>query len=90
MSSSLSVLERVIQSRQKSLSVEVAQFILSLAFSSEDQQRSEYLSNKSQAGTLSESEEAELDELVTTNDLLTILKSQARLSLKKTPLPPAA
>jgi|tagenome__1003787_1003787.scaffolds.fasta_scaffold19225854_2 hypothetical protein len=85
MLSSPSVLERVIQSRQEALSEEVARFILSLGFSAADQQRCDELSIKAQSGSLSPSEKDELDDILTTNDLLMILKSKARLSLKQRP-----
>ena len=85
MLSSPSVLERVIQSRRDAMSEEVARFILSLAFSAADQQRSEELSLKAQSGALSQTEKDELDDLLTTNDLLMILKSNARLTLQQHP-----
>jgi hypothetical protein len=85
MLSSSSVLERVIQSRQDGLSAEVARFILSLSFSPADQHRCQELSEKAQTDLLSEEEKAELDDLLTTNDLLMILKSNARLKLHQAP-----
>jgi hypothetical protein len=85
MLSSSSVLERVIQSGQERLSPEVARFIPSLSFAPADRERSEDLSKKAQSGSLSEDEKAELDDLLTTNDLLMILKSTARITLKQAP-----
>jgi hypothetical protein len=85
MLSTPSVLERVIQSRRDNLSEEVARFILSLSISPSDQLKSRELSEKSQLGTLTDAERAELDDLLTTNDVLMILKSSARVTLKQAP-----
>jgi hypothetical protein len=85
MLASSSVLERVIQAQQGGLSFEVAKFILSLSFPVSDVKRSRELSEKAQMGSLTEAEKAELDDLLTTNDVLMILKSSARLRLKHTP-----
>lgn len=76
-----SVLERVIQSRQDRLSPEVARFILSLSFAPEDERRCQELSSKAHDGALAEDEKAELDDLLTANDLLIILKSKARTAI---------
>jgi hypothetical protein len=85
MLSTPSVLERVIQSRRENLSAEVAKFILSLSISPSDQLKSRELSEKAQLGALTDVEKAELDDLLTTNDVLMILKSSARVMLKQAP-----
>jgi len=80
-----SALERILQNRQEGISAEVARFILSLSFSAADQKRCHELSEKAQDGMLTESEKAILDDLLTANDVLMILKSSARLQLKQAP-----
>ena len=78
-----SLLERIIEPRQGGFSSEHARYVLSLDFSPEEQGRYAELAAKSGQGALSKSEEAELDEFVATNALLTLLQSKARNSLKR-------
>lgn len=78
-----SVLERVIQPRTGGFSDEHARYILSLDFSPEEQARYAELARKVQVGALTGQEQADLDEFVAVNSLLTILQSKARISPKK-------
>jgi hypothetical protein len=78
-----SVLERIIEPHTGGFSDEHARYVLSLDFSSEEQTHYAGLAVKAQDGDLTEQEEAELDEFVAANALLTILQSKARISLKK-------
>ena len=57
--------------------------ILRLDFSDADVARYEVLSAKAQLGTLSDAESAELDSLLTANDLLTILHAKAKSALDR-------
>ena len=80
-----SSLERVFRPAEGGLPEPLARYLLSLDFASEDKARYEELSYKSQESSLSPSEAEELDDLLTTNDVLAILQSKARASLKTKP-----
>ena len=62
---------------------DVANYFLKLNFATKDHARYRKLSKKAQDGSLTENETAELDDLLTANDILMILQSQARISMKK-------
>jgi hypothetical protein len=83
MTTGASILERIIEPQTGGFSDEHARYILSLDFSSEQQAHYAERAVKARDGHLTEQEEAELDEFVATNALLTILQSKARISLKK-------
>jgi len=78
-----SALERIVQPRQVSLPNAVAEYILQLDFPPEDHARYLELSSKAQAGSLTEEETAQLDDLLLANNVLTILQSKARVSLSE-------
>jgi hypothetical protein len=78
-----SPLERIFRPDAGTLSAELAEYILQIDFPEEDHAIYEQLSAKAQEGTLTESERAQLDELLTANDVLTILQSKARASLQR-------
>ena len=77
------ILDRVIRPKHGDLSPELARHILSLDFDQTDRARYEALSIKAQEGTLTGDEESELDGYLVVNDLLTVLQSKARVSLKQ-------
>jgi hypothetical protein len=83
MTTGASVLERVIKPRTGGFSDEHARYVLSLDFSPEEQARYAELAHKVQLGTLTEQEQADLDDFVAANALLTILQSKARVSLRQ-------
>ncbi len=83
MTTGASILERMIEPQRGGFSNQHALSVLSLDFSSDEQARYAELAQKAQDGTLSEPEEAELNEFVAANSLLTIPQSKARISLKK-------
>jgi hypothetical protein len=83
MTTGASVLDRIIEPRTGGFSDEHARYILSLDFAPEEQARYAELAEKVQLGNLTEQEQADLDEFVTANALLTILQSKARISLRK-------
>jgi len=78
-----SALERIIQPAEGTLAADLAEFILKLDFPAADHERYKQLSAKAQEGALTPEEEADLDDLLTANDVLTILQSKARQSLKR-------
>jgi hypothetical protein len=81
------VLERLLQPTEGDMPPEYARRWLAFEFTEADQARSQELSQKAQLGTLTEDERGELEELVTANDVLMILRAKAQLSLN--PPPPA-
>jgi len=78
-----SVFERILQPGQSDLPPEVAAYLLGWDFPPEDHARYEELSAKAQQGSLSDAVKEELEELLTANDLMVILQSKARASLKR-------
>ena len=77
------ILERIIDPERGGFSPEHARYVLSLDFSPDEHAVYAALSEKSQAGALSDQERAELDDFLTVNALLTILQAKGRISLKK-------
>jgi hypothetical protein len=82
MPASPSALERILQPTQGDLPADYAKRILALDFAEADHARYRDLSEKAQLGQLTEQERIELDDLLTANDVLTILRAKARMSLK--------
>jgi hypothetical protein len=83
MAASSGILERIVQPKTGGFSPEHARYVLSLTFPKASINRYLKLSEKAQQGTLSSGEEAELDDYLNANTLLSILQSKARASLKK-------
>ena len=67
------------------LSPELARYVLSLGFTDALRERYERLSERAQSGLLTPEEEAELDEYLSTDAFISILKSKARISLRNNP-----
>ena len=78
-----SALERLFRLAEADLPADVARYFLSLAFTPAEQTRYQELSRKAQDGALTPAEDSELDDLLTANDVLTILQSKARTSLQQ-------
>jgi hypothetical protein len=83
MTTGASIMERIIEPQSGGFSSEHARYVLSLDFSREEQARYAELARKVQETGLTEREQAELNEFLAANALLTILQSKARISLKK-------
>jgi hypothetical protein len=77
------VLRRVFDLAGHGLTRPLAESILSLDFSDGDADRIAELSEKANEGTLSESEEAELEAYVNVGDLLALWQSKARQALQQ-------
>jgi hypothetical protein len=77
------ILEQIVQPEAGGFSVELARYLLSLSIPDKMKTRCFALSEKAQDGTLTDAEAAELDEFLSADSLLTILKSKARTSLKR-------
>ena len=74
---------RVIDPASPALTPAAAEGLLSLGYSEADHARMAELAAKSNAGTLTPAERRELEGYVFVGDLLSMLKSKARLSLRK-------
>ncbi|HEY7116256.1 MAG TPA: hypothetical protein VH475_06710 [Tepidisphaeraceae bacterium] len=83
MANALGILERVIAPQRGGMSSELARHVLGLEFSESDHARYGELSAKARDGTLNTDERAELEEFLMVNNLLAILKSKARVSLRQ-------
>ncbi|MFH1923990.1 MAG: hypothetical protein ABIP48_29400 [Planctomycetota bacterium] len=77
------ILLRLIDPNKADLSVDAARSFLKFDFSEEDCRHMEELAEKARQGTLSTAEQAEIENYERVNNLLGILKSKARQSLKK-------
>ena len=80
-----STLERLLKPAEGDLPADFARKLLALDFSPEDHARYAELAQKAQAGTLSEAEQIDLDDLLTANDVLVILRAKAQVSLNSQP-----
>jgi hypothetical protein len=85
MVSQISALERLIEPGNRAIPTVVTQYLLQLDFPPEDHARYLELSAEAQAGTLTTEETAQLDDLLLANNVLTILRSKARVSLRGAP-----
>ncbi|MHC5539510.1 hypothetical protein ACYOEI_14930 [Singulisphaera rosea] len=77
------ILGRLISPDDPSFSPEAARSILKLSFPKADKERVHSLLEKNQDGQLTIDERGELDEYLRADAFLSVLKSKARLSLKR-------
>jgi hypothetical protein len=83
LNTAVAILGRLIEPEAADFSPDAARSILGLKFAPEDQQQVDQLSAKAQTGALRPEERAELEEYLRIADLLAMLKSKARLPLRK-------
>ena len=83
--SEAAIFSRVWADEGHPLPAALARHVVKLGFSAEDQERMHELAAKNQAGELSPEEADEFDNFVRVGDLLAILQSKARQSLRKSP-----
>jgi hypothetical protein len=76
------ILARLIQTRQDNLSRDAANYFLSLHFEDKDISRMNELSDLARLGTLAPADEAELDSYIHVSNLLAVMQSKARQSLR--------
>jgi hypothetical protein len=79
----VAILGRVLQPGKATLSPDAARSILALEFGQDDRERMHQLALKAQDGMLKAEEETELENYRRVGNLLSMMKSKARLSLKK-------
>lgn len=75
--------QRIVQPDAGDLSPEEARAVLRWRFAATDLDRVDALSAKARSGTLSETEERELDDYLVIGNVLGFVQSKARLSLKR-------
>ena len=80
--SEAAILARLISAQETIAAPEVAQYLLSFAFQPSDIERMNELAERSQAGTLTESEREELEGYVHVSNLLAVMQSKARQFMK--------
>ena len=76
------ILARLIQTRQDDLSPDAANYFLSLQFDDQDVARMNELSELARLGALAATEAAELDSYIHVSNLLAVMQSKARRSLR--------
>ncbi|OYW30715.1 MAG: hypothetical protein B7Z47_03350 [Chthoniobacter sp. 12-60-6] len=74
-------LGRMLRPMSKGMSQELARELVALKVEDDTQERYDYLAAGRREGTLSQDEEAELQDLVQVNSMLSMLKAEARLLL---------
>ena len=77
------ILSRILAGGSNGLSPEVARHFLSVTFSDADKALMHELAVKNREGTISAEELQDLDNYIKAGDLLAMLKSKARLALRK-------
>jgi len=73
---------RLMQTPKEPVSPEAARYLLSLDFSDADHSRMQALMDKSNEGTLTSDEDAELDGYVNIANVLSVMHSRARVALR--------
>ena len=81
--SAAAIFSRVLEADKTPLSPDAAWSLLRLDFSRADRRRMDLLSAKAGKGTLTAEEDAELENYINVNHLLTIIQSKARRSLQQ-------
>jgi hypothetical protein len=80
----VTILGQLLFDGRGSFGPELAHYVLGVNFSEEQKARMHDLAVKNQQGKISREELQELDNYINAGDLLAILKSKARMALKKT------
>jgi hypothetical protein len=80
--SEAAILSRVLEPDKPMLSAEAAREILALNFAAPDRKRMTELSARAHAGQLTSDEDEELENYIRVGDLLAVMQSKARRSLR--------
>ena len=80
--SEMEILRRIVDPKQPFLSAEAARALLRLDFNADDRTRMNQLAAKNRGGKLSPAEEQELNSYIRVGQMLGILQSKARRSLR--------
>jgi hypothetical protein len=81
--SEAAIFSRIFEPEKPTLSAEAAASLLKLDFNRRDRERMNQLSAKASEGSLTAEEDAELENYIHVNHLLTIIQSKARRSLQR-------
>ena len=76
---------RLMQAQKNELSPEAAEFLLTIDFGDADRRRMQELAERSEAGILTAEEQTEFDGYLHIGNLLAVMQSKARLTLKRKP-----
>ena len=79
------VIERLLKPQDGGFSEELARFVLSVHFTDAQRQRYAELADKVDRGGMDMDEQRELESYVSANELLMMLHSKARISLRHQP-----
>ena len=71
------------QGQKKEVPAEAAEFLLAVDFEESDQMRMLHLAERANTGTLTAEEQIEFDGYLHVGNLLAVMKSKARLALKR-------
>jgi hypothetical protein len=77
------IFTRLWENKDGQLPRAIARHVLKVRFSDQDQERMHELCIKNQEGHISPAELAELDSLITAGDILALLQSKARMTLRR-------
>jgi hypothetical protein len=77
------ILERLIAPQQGDFSPELASYVLAMDFPPSDHRRYADLASKAQSASLTPDERSELEDYLSVDELLTLLRSKARASLHR-------
>jgi hypothetical protein len=83
--SDIAILSRLLDAGEEPLSPEAARSILALRFTEEDRLKMDLLAAKARAGTLTAERRQEADSYERAGEMLALLKSKARRTLRSTP-----
>ena len=83
--SEVAIFGRLIERNESHLAPEVARYLLALDFRGPDRDRMNELAEKAREGHLTREEDVELNSYIQVGNLLAILQSKARKSLRDTP-----
>ena len=76
---------RLMQAQRADLCPEAAEYLLSIGFEEADRRRMQQLADRSESGTLTVDERAELDSYLHVGNLLAFMQSRARVVLRRKP-----
>ena len=85
--SEAAILARLIQTQDRNLAPEVAQYLLSFAFEPRDMERMNELAQRAQEAALDDVEREELESYLHVGNLLSVMQSKARQFLKSSVSP---
>jgi hypothetical protein len=74
---------RLMQAQRDELSPQVAEYLLSIGFGDSDRERMQQLAERSEAGLLTDEEQAEFDGYLHVGNLLSVMQSKARVALRR-------